>query len=180
LSWQFEEKRTNRSPDFDNRFDIKQDGKRRARESKIPGMKARGFFVSDNQLVDNNDVAGLKTLGALFNSELDLLAFLQILKAFALNRREVDKDIIAAFASEEAVALCSVKPLDCTVDTFRHFCLLMANKKYGGYSLGSASERLNGVKQSGSRTIREPTWYFQSKLLVSYARKDNMKSVLCQ
>jgi hypothetical protein len=34
--------------------------------------------------------------------------------------------------------------------------------------MGSASERLNGVKQSGSRTIREPTWYFQSKLLVSY------------
>ncbi|HET9908590.1 MAG TPA: hypothetical protein VFQ23_18215 [Anaerolineales bacterium] len=28
--------------------------------------------------------------------------------------------------------------------------------------------RLNGEKQSGSRTIREPTWYFQSKLLVSY------------
>ncbi len=35
--------------------------------------------------------------------------------------------------------------------------------------MGSASERLNGVKQSGSRTIREPTWYFQSKLLVSYS-----------
>jgi hypothetical protein len=34
--------------------------------------------------------------------------------------------------------------------------------------MGSASERRNGVKQSGSRTIREPTWYFQSKLLVSY------------
>jgi hypothetical protein len=28
--------------------------------------------------------------------------------------------------------------------------------------------RLNGEKQSGSRMIREPTWYFQSKLLVSY------------
>jgi hypothetical protein len=56
----------------------------------------------------------------------------------------------------------------------------MANKKYGGYSLGVASERLNGVKQSGSRTIREPTWYFQSKLLVSYNRKDNMRRNLCQ
>jgi hypothetical protein len=56
----------------------------------------------------------------------------------------------------------------------------MANKKYGGYSLGVASERLNGVKQSGSRTIREPTWYFQSKLLVSYNRKDNMVNITCQ
>jgi hypothetical protein len=92
----------------------------------------------------------------------------------------VDKDIIAAFAREEAVALRPIEPLDCTVDTFRHFCLLMANEKYGGYSLGVASERLNGVKQSGSRMIREPTWYFQSKLLVSYAHKDNMRRVVCQ
>jgi hypothetical protein len=56
----------------------------------------------------------------------------------------------------------------------------VARKKYGGYSLGSASERLNGVKQSGSRTIREPTWYFQSKLLVSYNPKDNMSGLWCQ
>jgi len=54
------------------------------------------------------------------------------------------------------------------------FCLLGKKKNFGGYSLGVASERLNGVKQSGSRTIREPTWYFQSKLLVSYNRKDNI------
>jgi hypothetical protein len=46
--------------------------------------------------------------------------------------------------------------------------------------LGVASERLNGVKQSGSRTIREPTWYFQSKLLVSYNRKDIMADGTCQ
>jgi hypothetical protein len=56
----------------------------------------------------------------------------------------------------------------------------MAKRIYGGYSLGVASERLNGVKQSGSRTIREPTWYFQSKLLVSYNRKDNMSVRMCQ
>jgi hypothetical protein len=40
--------------------------------------------------------------------------------------------------------------------------------------------RLNGVKQSGSQIIREPTWYFQSKLLVSYSRKDNMSTEMCQ
>ena len=90
---------------------------------------SRGFFVSVSQLVDDNYVAGLKTLGALFNSELDLLTFLQILETLALNGREVDEDIIAAIASEEAVALRSIEPHDCTVDTFRHFCLLMANKK---------------------------------------------------
>jgi len=53
-------------------------------------------------------------------------------------------------------------------------------KKYGGYSFGVASERLNGEKQSGSRMIREPTWYFQSKLLVSYKGKDNMAGMTCQ
>jgi hypothetical protein len=113
--------------------------------------------------VNNDNVAGLQTLGALFDSELDLLAFLQVLEAFALDRREVDKDIIAAVASEEAVALRPIEPLDCTVDTFRHFCLL-GKKKIWRVLIGIASERLNGVKQSGSRTIREPTWYFQSKL----------------
>ena len=46
--------------------------------------------------------------------------------------------------------------------------------------MGIASERLNGVKQSGSRMIREPTWYFQSKLLVSYDRKDKMEEMRCQ
>jgi hypothetical protein len=114
-------------------------------ESKIPDVFTSGIFCQWYELANHNNVAGLQTLGSLLNSELDPLAFLQILEAFALNRRKVDKDIIAAFASEEAVALRSVEPLDCTVDTFRHFCLLMANEKYGGYSLGVASERLNGA-----------------------------------
>src|SRR5215471_875901 len=87
-------------------------------------MKISGFFVSDNQLADNGDVACLQTLGALLDIELDALAFLQVLETLALNGREVDEDIIAAFASNESIALCSIEPLDCTVDTFRHFCLL--------------------------------------------------------
>jgi hypothetical protein len=56
----------------------------------------------------------------------------------------------------------------------------MASKKYGGYSFGIAAERLNGVKQSGSRTIREPTWYFQSKLTGILQPKDNMLRLMCQ
>ena len=92
-------------------------------------MKIPGIFVRCQLLVNDDDVAGLKSLGALFNSELNLLAFLQVLEPLALNGREVDKDIIAAFASEEAIALGPIEPFDCTVDTFRHFCLLMANKK---------------------------------------------------
>jgi len=118
-----------------------------------------GDFLSElGQLVDDDDVAGLKTLGALFNSELDLLAFLQVLEAIALNGREVDKDIRAALASEKAVAFGPVEPLDCTVDTFRHFASLWQEKNMEGthgYCIGAAS---TAVKQSGSRMIREPTW----------------------
>ena len=113
----------------------------KATESKNPRDSHPGDFCqSHSRLVEDDDVGSLKTLGALFNCELDLLAFLQVLETLALDGREVDEDIFAAFASEEAIALRSIEPLDCTVDTFRHFCLLMANEKYGGYSLGVASE----------------------------------------
>jgi len=71
----------------------------------------------------------LKTLGAIFNSELDLLAFLQVLESFALNGGEMNENVRAALTLEEAVALRSIEPFDCTVDTFRHVCLLVARKK---------------------------------------------------
>ena len=92
-------------------------------------LRPGDFLSLVSQLVNNDDVAGLKSLGSLFNSELDLLAFLQVLETIALNGREMYKDIISTFASEKAVALRSIEPLDCTVDTFRHFCLLVARKK---------------------------------------------------
>jgi len=70
------------------------------------------------ELVDYYHVAGLRTLGALLNREFDLLAFFKVLEAIALDCREVDEDIRAAFASEKAEALGSVEPLNCTTDTF--------------------------------------------------------------
>jgi hypothetical protein len=130
------------------------------------------------QSVNDDDVSRLQTLGSLFDVELDLLAFLQVLEAFTLNGGEVDENVRAAFAFDEAVAFCSVEPFDYTVDTFRHFCLLVARKKFWrvliGYCIGAAS---TAVKQIGLRMNRKPTWYFQSKLLVSYGRKDNMRGI---
>jgi hypothetical protein len=101
------------------------------KESKIPEIFIPGILsVSElSQLVEDDDVGSLKTLRALFNSELDLLAFLQVLETLALNGREVYEYICAALTGDEAVTLGPIEPLDCTVDTFRHFCLLMANKK---------------------------------------------------
>jgi len=48
------------------------------------------------------------------------------------------------------------------------FASLWQEKNMEGTHFVLHRNRLNGEKQSGSRTIREPTWYFQSKLLVSY------------
>ena len=46
------------------------------------------------------------------NRELDALALFQVLEAFALDRREVDKDICAVIASDETVTLGSIEPLN--------------------------------------------------------------------
>jgi len=54
------------------------------------------------------------------------------------------------------------------------------NKKYGGnhwYCIGAPQRRKN---KNGSRINRKPFWYFQSKLLVSYAANDNMTEAQCQ
>jgi len=58
----------------------------------------------------------------------------------------MDKDIIAAFTSEKAVALRPIEPLDCTDDTLRHFASLWQTKKIWRVLIGLASERLNGAK----------------------------------
>jgi hypothetical protein len=56
----------------------------------------------------------------------------------------MDEDIIAAFACNETIALCPVEPLDCTVDTFRHFCLLGNKKNMEGTHWVLHRSRLNG------------------------------------
>ena len=132
-------------------------------------MKISGIFVRCQLLVNDDDVACLKSLGALFDSELNLLAFLQVLETLALNGREVDEDILAAIACEKAVALRSIEPLDCTIDTFRHFCLLMARKKYGGYSLcciGAASTAK--TKRPMKIPMSRPGFASKANLLVSF------------
>lgn len=51
---------------------------------KIPEIP-RGFFVSVSQLANDDDIAGLQTLGSLFDIELDLLALLQVLVTISLD-----------------------------------------------------------------------------------------------
>ena len=64
------------------------------------------------------DVAGLRTLGALFNCELDLLAFLQVAETITLNGGEMNENVLSTFTFDEAEALVTVEPLNCTDYSF--------------------------------------------------------------
>src|SRR5262245_57704090 len=56
-------------------------------------------------------VASLRSLGAVNDFELDLLAFFERPEAGTLNRREVHEHVVAALAFNESVALRVVEPL---------------------------------------------------------------------
>src|SRR5215813_11231581 len=60
------------------------------------------------------DVGGLLALGPMDNLELHLFPFSEGLEAGALDRGEVDKNILATLTSDEAITLTIVKPLDRT------------------------------------------------------------------
>src|SRR4051794_17422325 len=63
----------------------------------------------------DDDVAGLRALRALLDLVLHLRALGQRLEAVALDRAEVDEDVVTAvFLRDEAVALRVVEPLDCS------------------------------------------------------------------
>lgn len=75
-------------------------------------------------LAQDGNVASLRTLRSFFNSEFDLLAFLQVAVAITLNSGEVDEHVRSTFTSDEAVALITVEPLHSSNNSVRHFCLL--------------------------------------------------------
>jgi hypothetical protein len=77
-----------------------------------------------DKLVAQCDVACLGTLGALFNIELNLLAFLQVTISIALNCGEMDEDVLSTFTLDEAETLITIEPLDSTNNTLRHFASL--------------------------------------------------------
>jgi hypothetical protein len=62
-----------------------------------------------NAQLENYDVGGLQTLRALFDGELNLLAFLQVLEAIRLDRGEVDENVRSAIAGDEAVTRVGLK-----------------------------------------------------------------------
>jgi len=65
-------------------------------------------------ILEANDPVRLGTLLALYDIELDFIAFLQRLVSVQLNCRVVNEYIWPVFASDESVALGVVKPLQFT------------------------------------------------------------------
>jgi hypothetical protein len=89
-------------------------------------------------LDQNGNVRRLRTLGSFFDSELDLLSFIQVAETLTLNGGEVDEHVRAAFALDEAEALIPIEPLYCTSYTIRHFLPPLAiEKKFVGQSVCS-------------------------------------------
>src|SRR3546814_110607 len=100
---------------------------------------------------------GLQALLALHDLERDLLAFLQRLEAAALDRAEMDEQVLAAFRGDEAEALGVVEPLDGTGLTIGHDVLLLGTVfevytvRLGGSATVSA--RGNAKRWSGSADL---------------------------
>src|SRR5262249_59258022 len=64
---------------------------------------------------DDSNVLGFLALAARGDVELDALALLQRAVALALNRREVDEDVVRAFTLDEAVTLLGIEKLHCAL-----------------------------------------------------------------
>ena len=93
-------------------------------ESKEPRKLRSSLFRLG---VYHCDVAGLRSLGSLFDIELDLLTFGQVTETVALNGGEMDEHVLASWALDETETLVTVEPLDCTNYSFRHFLPPLAN-----------------------------------------------------
>src|SRR3981081_3372848 len=83
--------------------------KKRAAEAALP-LENLGLY-----LLQNLDVLCLPALRTLHHVELHLLAFLQAAESVGLDGRKMHEDIFAVLTADEAVSLCVVKPLYCSL-----------------------------------------------------------------
>src|SRR5271165_2836816 len=82
--------------------------------------------------LEASHVRCLQTLGALGDLELNRLTFVQRLVSIRHDCREMDKDVFAGLALNEAKTLASIEPLYCSL--FFHLCFLFFYKKLFGAS----------------------------------------------
>jgi len=76
--------------------------------------------VCTQRKLDGGDVAGLKSLGTAFHGKFDALSLFQGAEAIHLDSGEVDEDVFAVIAGDEAVAFAGVEPFDGALFSCRH------------------------------------------------------------
>ena len=146
------------------------------RESKRAPRFAGLFFVN---LVAHRDVGSLGTLGALFNIELDLLAFGQVTESIALNGGEMDENVLSTFAFDKTETLVTIEPLDGTTYSFRHcICLLWQFKKFFRHPVCS----IGGQNKNSPRieTVSCGCSSNQRNLPLSYKKNNNRLTGMSQ
>jgi hypothetical protein len=77
--------------------------------------------------LEASHVRSLQTLGALGDLELNCLTFVERLVSIRHNGREMDEDVFAGLALNEAKTLASIEPLYCSL--FFHLCFLFFYNK---------------------------------------------------
>jgi hypothetical protein len=75
----------------------------------------RPFWKNGEVELEGLDVRGLQALGALGHFEFNSLAIVQTLVAISHNGGEMDENVLAGLALNEAVALAGVEPLHCSL-----------------------------------------------------------------
>ena len=97
-------------------------------------------------------VGSLKTLGALLDGKFHLLVLFQLLIPFHLKSREVDEDIFAFLATNEAEALGGIEPFNGTV---RHGPLTPFYRRFDDCPPGSCPVHLPdlNVRRGAQRLI---------------------------
>jgi hypothetical protein len=80
-------------------------------ESNSIPHNARTRFYVRNRLNSLHDIDSLGSLIALSDLELDRLAFIESLKAVALDCTVMDKHVATAFFLDKTVTFCVIEPL---------------------------------------------------------------------
>jgi hypothetical protein len=96
--------------------------------------------------LQGNDVAGLGALGALFDLELDTLAFYKRAVALGLDGRLMYKDIRASVTRYKAIAPACIEPFDGAGNSLTH-CFVSLSSKYVGWSALRTGEKTKPPKQ---------------------------------